>query len=215
MIERAAAERPQRVLQPFGERHIALATQDHMGMLEPRPDETEVIKPMVEGDAANGDTKIGHIGEVRQSHPAWFMGLAEDHLLLLAVKRPPAADPPLQRPADPGAKIGMAAQHLLEHRDRAQTRCRAQQRHDLGVEDIGQGVGSTSSPDTRLLRWQLRIVRDPVSGRRAEPGLGRRCRDAVTVSELHIEPHLMIVDVATRHPRLPLRERKPGIPDRP
>ena len=112
-----------------------------------------MIEPVIERNAGNDDGEIGHIGEVRQPHPARLMVLAEDNLLLLAVQRPPVADTPLQRSADPGAEIGMAAQHLLEHRNRTQARRFAQQRHDLCVKDIGQGVRPTPSPNTRLVRW--------------------------------------------------------------
>src|SRR5436190_17762029 len=44
MLQRRATERPKRVLQPFGQGNIAFATQDHMGMLETRVSETEVIE---------------------------------------------------------------------------------------------------------------------------------------------------------------------------
>ena len=47
------------------------------------------------------------------------MGLAEDYLLLLAVKRAPRADPPLHRPPDAETKIGMTPLHLLDDGDRA------------------------------------------------------------------------------------------------
>lgn len=132
------------------------------------------------------------------------MGLTEDNLLLLAMERSPAADAPFQRAPDPDAEIGMAAQHLLEHRDRPQAWCFPQQRYDLGVENIGQRIGAPPTPDACLLRWQSRIVRKPISRRRTEPGLGRRYGNAITVLEFHIEPHLMIVDVTTGHPGLPL-----------
>src|SRR5208283_1684150 len=36
MLERSAAECPQRVLQPFGECHVTLATQDDMNVLKAR-----------------------------------------------------------------------------------------------------------------------------------------------------------------------------------
>ena len=48
MLERRTAERPQRVLQSFGQRHIAFAAEDHMGMLEARVGEPEVIEPVIE-----------------------------------------------------------------------------------------------------------------------------------------------------------------------
>jgi hypothetical protein len=36
MLKRSAAERPQRILQPFGERHVTLAAQDDMHVLKAR-----------------------------------------------------------------------------------------------------------------------------------------------------------------------------------
>ena len=48
MLFRHAAQRPQRVLQAFGERHEALAAEHHMGMLEAREGEPEVIEPVIE-----------------------------------------------------------------------------------------------------------------------------------------------------------------------
>ena len=52
--------------------------------------------------------------------PAGLMRLAEDDVLLRAVQRPPGADAPLQRAADAGAELGMAAEDLLEDGDRPQ-----------------------------------------------------------------------------------------------
>src|SRR6185312_8729107 len=66
MLLRRAAQRPERILQPFRERHIALAAEHDMGMLEARPGEAEVIKPMIEGNAGNGDAELRQLGEVRQ-----------------------------------------------------------------------------------------------------------------------------------------------------
>ena len=48
MLERRAAECPQRVLQSFGQRHIAFAAENHMGVLEARVGEPEVIEPVIE-----------------------------------------------------------------------------------------------------------------------------------------------------------------------
>lgn len=48
MIERRAADRPQRVLQAFRQSDEALAAKDDMGVLEARPDEPEVIEQMIE-----------------------------------------------------------------------------------------------------------------------------------------------------------------------
>ncbi len=89
MLERRAAERPQRVLQPFGQRHIAFAAEDHMGMLEARVDQPEVVEPVIEPFAGDGDAEVGHVGKIRQPHPAGLMDLAEDHLLVRAMQRSP------------------------------------------------------------------------------------------------------------------------------
>ena len=49
-----------------------------------------------------------------------------------------------------------------------------------------------------------RVSLDAIGCRRADTGLGGSHRYGVGMSELHVEPHLMIVDVAARHPRHPL-----------
>ena len=48
VLLRHAAQRPQRVLQAFGQRHEALAAEHDMGMLEARECQPEVIEPMIE-----------------------------------------------------------------------------------------------------------------------------------------------------------------------
>jgi hypothetical protein len=50
------------------------------------------------------------------------MLLPEDDVAIGAVQRPPAANAPLQRAADAGADLGMAAADLLENGDGSQTR---------------------------------------------------------------------------------------------
>jgi hypothetical protein len=42
-----AAQGPQRILQNFGERHKTLTAEYHVGMLEARECQTEVIEPMI------------------------------------------------------------------------------------------------------------------------------------------------------------------------
>jgi hypothetical protein len=47
MFARDAAERPERILQTFGQRHEALAAENHMGMLEAGERQPEVIEAVV------------------------------------------------------------------------------------------------------------------------------------------------------------------------
>src|SRR5205823_12609459 len=48
VLVRHAAERPQRILQAFGERHKTLAAEHHVGMLEARERQPKMIEPMIE-----------------------------------------------------------------------------------------------------------------------------------------------------------------------
>lgn len=89
MIERRTTERPQRVLQTLGQSHEAFAAKDDMGVLEARPDQPEVIKQMVERLTGNCHAEAAHVGKIRQPQSTGFMCLTEDHLLCLAVNRPP------------------------------------------------------------------------------------------------------------------------------
>jgi hypothetical protein len=80
---------PQRVLQSLGKRHVTLAAEDHVGMLEARVDQPEMVEPVIEPFTGDGDAEVGHVGEIRQPHPAGLMHLAEDHLLVGAVQSAP------------------------------------------------------------------------------------------------------------------------------
>jgi hypothetical protein len=54
-----AAERPQRILQAFGQRDEALAAEDNMGMLEARECQPEVLEPMRQRDGLIGNLTFG------------------------------------------------------------------------------------------------------------------------------------------------------------
>src|SRR5713226_9931157 len=54
MLQRGAAERPQRILQALGQRHEALAAQHDMSMLPAREGQSEMVEPVIQrrtGDA--------------------------------------------------------------------------------------------------------------------------------------------------------------------
>jgi hypothetical protein len=74
-----------------------------MGVFEAGKGQTEVIEPMIKKLASDGDAKIVHVGEVRQSHPARRMLLVKDHFPIRAFHRPPRPDAPFQRPKCSGA----------------------------------------------------------------------------------------------------------------
>ena len=78
MFQRRATERPEGVLQPFGEGHIAFAAQDDVGMLEAGIGQAEVVETVVERRAGDGDGEIAHLGEVGQTHTPRFVDLAKD-----------------------------------------------------------------------------------------------------------------------------------------
>ncbi len=148
---RHAPQGPERVLQPFGQRHIALTPQHDMGVLEAGIGQPEVIQPMIKRLAGNGHAQFAHGSEIRQAHPARLVGLAKDHLLLGAMLGPPGAYPPLQRASDTRAEIGVAAQEFLENRNRPQPRRRLQQRNHLGLENVAQRIRAASVPRGLLL----------------------------------------------------------------
>ena len=179
VLARRAAEGPQGVLQPLGEGDIALAAEHDMGMLEARIGEPEVIEPVIEGLAGDGDGQIGHVGEVGQAHPAGLVHLPEDDLLLGAMERPPGSDAPLQGAADAGAELGMAADDLLEDGDGPQARGGFEQRDDLAVPDASPADRGAAARAGLLLGRQPRVLLDAIGGGWAEPGLGggdRGCR---------------------------------------
>jgi hypothetical protein len=109
-------------------RHIAFNAKDHVGMLETRVDQPEMVKPMFERFAADGDAEFSHVGEIGQAHPPRFADLTKDHLLLGTMKGSPGADAPLQSPPHACGQIGMASLHLFENRHRPKPRRRLQHR---------------------------------------------------------------------------------------
>src|SRR5271166_1885923 len=106
MLLRRAAERPQCVLQTFGQGRETFAAEHDVSVLEAGEDEPEVIEPMIERLPSDGDAETAGVSEVGQPQPARLMLLAEDHVLLRSVKRPPGQDAPLQRAADVGMEVG-------------------------------------------------------------------------------------------------------------
>src|ERR1700737_869380 len=97
MLQRRAAERPQRILQPLGQCHKALTAEHNMGMLPARKSQAEVIEPVIEWQTGDADAVIAHLGEIGKPQPARRMLLPEDDVLIGPVQRPPGTDASLQR----------------------------------------------------------------------------------------------------------------------
>src|ERR1700733_8651349 len=89
----------------------------------------------------------------------------------------------------------MAPAHFFKHRNRPDTRCRLQDRHDLVVPKGGQWVRPPPATWRFLLRGQSGIILDPVAAGPAEAGLPGRYRRVVDWSKSHVKPHLVCVVV--------------------
>src|SRR5271165_3592329 len=106
-----------------------------MGVFEAGVGQPEVIKTMIQRYPGDGDAKVPHVGEVRDSGTSRLVHLPEDDLLFVAMDGAPSADPALKGAADAGSKFGMTSQNLFDNGDGSQTGRRLQHRHNLGVKD--------------------------------------------------------------------------------
>ncbi len=150
---------------------------------------------MSQHDTCDGDAKYAGVGEVGQAKPAGFVLLTEDHILLGAGQGSPAAHASFQRAPNAGANLRMAPPDLVEHRDRPNAGSRFQDRYDLAVPNLGQGVRPPSATWRFLLRGPPRIILNAVAGCPAEAGLGGRNGGIFALSVNHIQPHLVVGDV--------------------
>src|SRR6266852_4749293 len=69
MLAWHTAQRPQRALKAFRERHKTFAAEYHMGMLKTGERQPEVIKSVSKRRASDRDAERAHVGEVGQTHP--------------------------------------------------------------------------------------------------------------------------------------------------
>ena len=210
MLARRAAQRPQRVLQAFGQRDVALATQDDVGVLEAGAHQPEVVQPVIQRHAQHGDAQVAHLGEVGQAHAPGFVGLAEHHLLFLAMQRAPGPNAAFERPTNARIELRVTPPQLVEYGDRPDAWRRQEQRDDLGLEDVEERIGPPSLARSLFVGRQPRVALDPVSGGDADRFLRRRHRQRLGKSELHEQPHLMIVDVTSRHGQASQKRETPS-----
>src|SRR5260370_1287467 len=137
------------------------------------------------------------------AQPARRMLLPKHDVPLGTVQRPPGADAPLQRAADTGTDLGMAAPDLVENGDRPQARDALEQRHNLAVPDPGQRIRSTAASQPFLLRRKPRISLETIGGGCGEPRFGCGNARPPRLAETHIHPHLTVRDVAARPSAIP------------
>ena len=141
---------------------------------------------MIERHAGDADAVIAHLGEIGQAQPTQRGLLPEDDVALGPIERSPVADAPLQRPADTGGDLGMAAPDLVKNGHWPQARGAVQQRDHLAVPNRRQRIGPSTAAWRFLLRRQSPILFDAIGGGGAEPGLGRGNGRRLGLAETHI-----------------------------
>jgi len=185
MLQRRTTQRPQGILQSLGKGDEAFAAQHDSGVFPAGEGKAEMVEPVIERHAGDADAAISHAGKVGQAEPARRMLLPKDHILLGTMERSPSPDAPLQRAADAGADLRVAAPDLVENGDRPQSRTAPQERHHLAVPNRGQWILSSPTSRRFLLRWQSRVLLDAIGGGGAEPGLGRGDDRRLSLAETH------------------------------
>jgi hypothetical protein len=97
VLTRHAAELPETALKSLGQGLEALGQTD-LDRLDVRVGEHQVEDQVREGDPAESDPEIGHVGEVGLGDPARLVNLREEDLFVRAVLDPPDGDLALQSP---------------------------------------------------------------------------------------------------------------------
>ena len=195
------AEGPERVLQPVGQGHEALAAEHDLGMLEAGMGEREMIQAVVEPLAFDGDPEAARVGEVGLRLGAGRMRLAKDDLPLGPVQGLPGSDAPFEgAPVARPVALRMTALELLEQRDRAQARHRLEQRQDVADPHRAKKVRRRYFCSIGgLVRGQAWIALNAPSGPLAEAGLGSGQALRVGSSTVHVQSHLLVRDAVTGH----------------
>jgi hypothetical protein len=98
---------------------------------------------------------------------------------------PPGADSALQRPTNARGEFGMAPPQFVEDRHRSDARGGLQQREDLGLEDVGKWVGTSTFTPCFFLGRKPWVVLDTVSSSDTDRGLCGRDRLANSVTCLN------------------------------
>jgi hypothetical protein len=135
-------------------------------MLPAAVGQDEVVEPMGQGLAGDGDGEFRRIGEVGQRHPAGLGHLAEDDVALRTVQGAPVAHPPLQGPPHAVVREGVRVGHLQVAQQGVGLHRRVvlQDRQQQRLPDRGQRVGDGAAALGQALGWQAGIGLDPAGG---------------------------------------------------
>ncbi len=161
----------------------------------------EVVKPVGQRLAGDGDAEFGSVGEVRQRHAPGVWNLAEDHVLGRAVKRAPVTHAALQRAPDAvvGKGIRIGYLKMAQERDRLHGGVVLQDRQQRQLPNRGERIGNGTTTLRLALGRQTGTGLDPARRALAEPGASRGGSLAVTKSVLHVQSHLLVSDGFARH----------------
>ena len=181
----------------------AFAAQHDLGMLPAGERETEVVEPMRQRLAGDGDAEAARVGEVGQALLTRRVLLAEDHVALRAMQRLPMPDAALQRAAYVWRQVRVTAEHLVEHGDRAQAGGGLQHGNDLGVPDCRKRIGASPAA------WRLALGGQPGIG--IQPGAGAGTDTGTCCGELpglglammHVQSRLLVGDVGAGYEAIP------------
>jgi hypothetical protein len=174
-----------------------------MSMFKARAGQAKVIQAVVQRDPRHGDAQAVHLGEVGQAEATRLMHLTKHDVTLLAMLSAPVANTSLQRTAHVAREVWMAPKHLVKYGHGPDARSGLQQRDDLGVKDRGQGISTAPRAWCLLLRRRSWVLFDAIGSGGAEPGACACLGRLFLVSVLHVEPHLVVVDVTPGHRNLP------------
>ncbi len=164
-----------------------------------------MIQTVIQRNTRHGDAQAVHLSEVGQSEATGLVHLTEHDVTLLAMECTPVANTPLERATHVAREIRMAPKHLVQYGHGPDAGSGLEQRDDLGVKDCCQGIGAAAPARARLLLLRRRswVLFDAIGSGGAEPGACACLGRLFLVSVLHVEPHLVVVDVTPGHRSLP------------
>ena len=111
------------------------------------------------GERLTGDRDLHplELGEIAEGDLTGLVAQGEDHLRSWAMQRLPFPHPPLQGPLQRNpVHIRLLLLQVLQQRDRRQSRCSLQQRHQLLLPHPRQRVRSSAA--TGLVRLRLELA---------------------------------------------------------